>query len=145
MNSKKIITTIGISALLSGIGMNVHNALNDYGIKEASLNAFILAQGTTSSTVFRCDQKPPIPGKTARDSMDYTQKALLMDRCVLEGGSWNASIGTTTGGGKSGVKYGSRCACKDPGGDFNKNNLGCNAEWETNCVGGNFGESSSKK
>ena len=139
MNNKKFISTIGIAALLLGIGMNVHNALNDYGIKEASLSAFIQAQGTTSSTIFRCDQKPNISGKTSREDMDYTERALLMEDCVIKGSGWNGSVGgSVTGGsasaGKTGKEYGNQCSCKKVDKDFNKNNLGCNAEWETNCI-----------
>lgn len=144
MNSKKLlIKVVGLSALLLGICMNTYNATNDYGIKNASLSEFVLAQGTTSSVIFRCDQKPPIPGKVSKDSMDYPKRALLMDECDLGGGSWNGSVGVSVSGGKNRNNKGSRCACKYPGKDFNKNNLGCNAEWETNCVSGNFGGSSS--
>ena len=146
MNSKKLICTIGVSTLLLGIGMNVHNALNDYGIKDATLSTFIQAQGTSSSTIFICDYKPNIPGKTTRDSMDYPEYALLMDVCELTSGSWHGSMGLiSVSVGKDGKIYGNRCACVDPGKKFNKNNLGCNAEWETNCVlGGNVGSSSPK-
>ena len=83
MNSKKLICSIGVSTLLLGIGMNVHNALNDYGIKDATLSTFIQAQGTSSSTIFRCDYKPNIPGKTTRDSMDYPKRALLIEDCKI--------------------------------------------------------------
>ncbi len=144
MNSRKLlIKVVGLSALLLGICMNTYNATNDYGIKNASLSEFVLAQGTTSSVIFRCDQKPPIPGKVSKDSMDYPKRALLMDECDLGGGGWNGSVGVSVSAGKDKPVYGSRCACVKPKGDFNKNNLGCNAEWETNCVGGNFGGSSS--
>lgn len=136
----------GVSTLLLGIGMNVHNALNDYGIKDATLSTFIQAQGTSSSTIFRCDYKPNIPGKTTRDSMDYPKRALLIEDCKIVSGGWQGSAGWISGSlGKGGTIYGSKCTCQDPGKGFNENNLGCNAEWETGCVGsGNVGSSSPK-
>ena len=43
MKLKKVITVVGAGALLLGLGMNLHYAVDDYGIGSNSLNLFVLA------------------------------------------------------------------------------------------------------
>lgn len=48
MKLKKVITVVGAGALLLGLGMNLHYAVDDYGIGSNSLNLFVLAQTSSS-------------------------------------------------------------------------------------------------
>jgi len=48
--NNKIMTILGVLALVLAIGLNVSHALNDYGVKENKLHVEVLAQtGTTGS------------------------------------------------------------------------------------------------
>ena len=45
---KKFLSVIGAIALMLGIGLNVRNSLNNYGIVSNSLSAYVLAQNQSS-------------------------------------------------------------------------------------------------
>ncbi|MBQ7823694.1 MAG: hypothetical protein IJ338_05930 [Bacteroidaceae bacterium] len=134
MSAKNLITSIGVSALLLGIGMNTHRAWNDHGIKEASLSQFVIGQGTTSSsTSSQC---------TERGGKELPQKVLQLERYIKEihgDISMSAALsllsGGTIGGISSGHKlegdivFGHQCTCKTPPTDYN-GKLGCDLTWE---------------
>ncbi|MDR2144888.1 MAG: hypothetical protein LBE91_00305 [Tannerella sp.] len=50
MNKKKILSVIGVVALLMGVGMNVEHAVNDYGMHGNGLMKFVLAQDSTTKS-----------------------------------------------------------------------------------------------
>ena len=49
MKKNVFVSMMGAIALVSGVGLNTQNALNDYGIGENSLSLFVQAQTKTTS------------------------------------------------------------------------------------------------
>ena len=47
---KNVFSVCGAIALMLGVGLNVQNSLNDYGLKTNSLSTFALAQGNSSGS-----------------------------------------------------------------------------------------------
>ena len=137
MNIKILITSVGVSALLLGIGMNVHRAWNDHDIKEASLSQFVIGQGTSGSSICKCSEQ--------EGEVEFPNKVIMLEKYVKEvqgNGSISAALsllsGETIGGISSGlglggnIIYGRRCVCKDPPSDY-RGKLGCSREWEKIC------------
>ncbi len=139
MNIKILITSVGVSALLLGIGMNVHRAWNDHGIKEASLSQFVVGQGTSSSTVIQCTKR----GGTEMKKLILKREVCLKEvsgnvslsvaasflNLVRSGIISEASAEAEVGGS---IVFGNQCSCKDPGSDYG-GVLGCDYTWETFC------------
>ena len=120
MSAKNLITSIGVSALLLGIGMNTHRAWNDHGIKEASLSQFVIGQGTTSSsTSSQC---------TERGGEELPKKVLQLVKYNKEV-QVNGSASASGGGAGIVIKKGHKCECKNPPSGYT-GVLGCNLSWE---------------
>lgn len=136
MNVKNLITSVGVSALLLGIGMNTHRAWNDHGIKEASLSQFVEGQGTSSSSSTQCTNRGGIEKKSlvlirekcvkeVSGNISMSAAASLLNGGSIAGGSAGGELGVT-------IVVGERCSCKDPGDDYG-GVFGCDLTWETFC------------
>ena len=136
MNVKNLIASIGVSALLLGIGMNTHRAWNDHGIKEASLSQFVVGQGISNSTVCQC---------TERGGTELPDKVLQLEKYIKEiqgNGLINTALSFLSGGSLAGISsgfglggniiYGYRCTCLDAPTGYT-GDLGCNLSWEKIC------------
>ena len=139
MNVKNLITSVGVSALLLGIGMNTHRAWNDHGIKEASLSQFVAGQGTSSSTSIQC---------TKRGGTEKKKLVLMREVCLKEvSGNISLSVAASllnlvksgvipegiAGIGLEGrIVFGNQCTCQNPGSDYG-GVRGCDYTWETFC------------
>ena len=130
MEAKRILTSVGLSALLLGVGMNTHFAINDHGIKEASLSQFV--EGQSSGTVFSC---------TLRGGEENPDKVLMMRRCVLNPDELNYPPNYIESLLKDemslpylpdGIKFGDNCKCVTIPSRYS-GIVGCNAIWETEC------------
>lgn len=136
MNVKNLITSIGVSALLLGIGMNTHQAWNDHGIKEATLSQFVEGQSDPGSPTLRCTERG---GKEARELVLMREVcikelsgnisisiALSLVQILNSGGSISAEVGGN-------IVLGNRCSCLAPPKGYS-GVRGCNYSWETNCI-----------
>ena len=140
MNVKNLITSIGLSALLLGIGMNTHQAWNDHGIKEATLSQFVEGQSDPGSPTLRC---------TERGGTEKRELVLMREICLKEVEnipmsvaesflnlikSGNSTTVSSISGNLDGrIVFGNQCSCLDPGADY-EGVRGCNLFWETNCI-----------
>ena len=128
MSVKNLITSIGVSALLLGIGMNTHRAWNDHGIKEASLSQFVEGQETSGSSICKCSEQ--------ESEVEFPNKVIMLEKYVKEvqgNGFLSLLSGGTIGlGSGEYIIYGHRCVCKDPPSGY-MGKLGCSHKWEKIC------------
>jgi hypothetical protein len=92
--TKKVMTAIGVLALLAGMTMNAQYALDDYGMYGKRLVKFVLAQTSTTSTSSSTTKS------TTNSNSDPNEAA--KKKCSEYGGIWN-TYSKCTGGGISPV------------------------------------------
>ena len=132
MDAKKIFTSIGVCALFLGVGMNTHFAINDHGIKEASLSQFVEGQ-SSSSNELRC---------TGRGGKEQPKEVLLMKQCVkaVTGAEISLSAATSmlkasgsiSAEFEASVILGNHCVCSKRPKNY-AGVLGCDYTWESPC------------
>lgn len=87
MKKTKIISTIGATALMLGVGINLGYSLNDYGINTHSLSAFVWAQNSTDGG-----------GNKTSDTEYGAEEVSIHVDCILTktvGGSSGSSSGVS--------------------------------------------------
>ena len=131
MKIKKMISSVSLVSLLFGIVINTHIAINDHGIKEASLSKFVEGQSVFGEKLL-C---------TALLGLEMPEMVLVKQECLIEifgnvSGSDVKSVLEDSGDFSDIDKIcikGVKCKCALPKENETKM-LGCDFSWETNCV-----------
>lgn len=112
---KFFVSVTGAIALVLGVGLNLQNAINDYGISSNSLSTFVLAQTNTSGT--NSSDGSSSGGGTLYHK-PYTSDCILAitGNANVSGTIFGCEITTVKGGGGVTITvHGARVDCKSGG------------------------------
>lgn len=85
MKKNKIVVLAGMALLMVGTILNVHDALNEFGVMEISLHPQVMAQtGTTSGTTTNMGKQLETDVKCTKTKKQPPPRVLHLSQRVLE-------------------------------------------------------------